>query len=1083
VRLRLAWRRTMNDLVKHIGVILAIGLGLVWWSPGAGAQATGQIAGVVSDTSGSVVPGATVEVTNQATGFIRSAVTAIDGAYTIPLLNPGVYEAKASLSGFRTTVQGGIEVVVNGTARVDLKLQVGSISEQVTVAAAAPLVETKNATLGVVIDQKKVVDLPLNGRNFTQLGTLIPGVVAPPAGLGGADGNATPGGFGNVTGGFNVNGMRNQSNNFLLDGSPNNDSFNTGFVLRPPPDAIEEFKILTHSYAAEYGRNAGSVVNVVSKSGSNDWRGGAWEFNRDDSRQATNYFATTKPALKQNQYGGSLGGPLEKNRAFFFGYYEGFNNRQGTTDNRVVLSSAQRGGDFSGGAAIRDPLTGQPFPGNVIPANRISPISTNILNQYIPLPNTAGNRSVRSPDVLDTREQFGLRGDYRLSDAHTLLARYMFAHTNNVNPLGGSNFSPAGNTADATLQDIMGSDTWIVKSSMINVVRANLNRISAKPNVTSGLDLKSLGFQYSGTNTTAQGLPFITVNGFFTTGDAQQPFATRTNNVLSVSDDFTWVTGRHAYKFGGELRRDQIFVSFINRPNGDYTFTGQYTGNAAADFLLGVPIQFRQGSGDPNLDGSSWTYALYAQDEFRFGSRLTLNYGLRYEVNQPFAESQNHLNAFHPGQQSTVIPSAPTGLVYPGDTGVPDGTYYTDKNNFAPRLAAIWDPNGDGRTSIRAAWGMFYDTLPGQGDFFQNGTLAPPFQPLTQVDFPAPISFASPLGGALPVGFPPGLIFIGWGPDFKTPMVQHYNVTVQRQVGSYWGLEAGYVGSRGYNLPIFMEVNPTIPILSPTPTVGPRVFPAFSLVRPTFSAADSWYNALQASARLRPWRGLNMLASYTLSHAVDDVSGLNIGGESRPMLPVTIGNQASIDTALEREKGDALFDARHRVVVSFGYELPRLESSNTAVRLALGGWQVNGILQAQTGFPLTAIEPNNVSLTSLTNRPNMTCDPNDNAPHTVAQYFNTNCFQRLTLAANAGQIGNEARDVIRGPGFARTDLSFFKNFVVTGSQQFQVRVEFFNLFNQERFGQPGNQIGSPTFGVITTADDGRIVQLGLKYTF
>jgi hypothetical protein len=452
-------------------------------------------------------------------------------------------------------------------------------------------------------------------------------------------------------------------------------------------------------------------------------------------------------------------------------------------------------------------------------------------------------------------------------------------------------------------------------------------------------------------------------------------------------------------------------------------------------------------------------------------------------VNQPFAESQNHLNAFHPGQQSTVIPSAPTGLVYPGDAGVPDGTYYTDKNNVAPRVAAIWDASGDGRTSIRAAWGMFYDTLPGQGDFFQNGTLAPPFQPLTQVDFPAPISFASPLGGALPVGFPPGLIFIGWGPDFKTPMVQHYNVTVQRQVGGYWGLEAGYVGSRGYNLPIFMEVNPTIPILSPTPTVGPRVFPAFSLVRPTFSAADSWYNALQASARMRPWRGVNMLASYTLGHAVDDVSGLNIGGESRPMLPVTIGNQASIDAALAREKGDALFDARHRFVLSFGYELPRLEDRNAAVRLTLGGWQVNGIIQGQTGFPLTAIEPNNVSLTSLTNRPNMTCDPNANAPHTVAQYFNTNCFQRLTLAANAGQVGNEARDVIRGPGFARTDLSFFKNFIITGAQQLQVRVEFFNLLNQERFGQPGNQIGSPTFGVITTADDGRIVQLGIKYTF
>src|SRR3954465_10726370 len=475
----------MNEWMTKTLAALGCVLTLILLPADAQAQATGQIAGVITDTSGSVVPGATVEVTNQATGFTRSVVTEVDGAYTIPLLNPGVYEAKATLSGFRTTVRGGIEVVVNGTARAALKLSVGAITEQVTGAASPPLVETRNATLGVVIDQQKVVDLPLNGRNVTQLGTLIPGVVAPPTGLGGADGNATPGGFGNVTGGFNVNGMRNQSNNFLLDGSPNNDSFNTGFVLRPPADAIQEFKILTHSYAAEYGRNAGSVVNVVSRSGSNDWHGAAWEFNRNDSLQATNFFATAKPALKQNQYGGSFGGPLQRNRAFFFGYYEGFNNRQGTTDTRVGLTQAQRAGDFSGGAVIRDPQTGAPFPGNVIPPSRISPIASSVLNQYIPLPNSAGNRAVRSPDVLDTREQCGLRGDYRLNDAHTLLARYMYAHTDNVNPLGGSNFSPAGNTAVATLQDIMGSDTWIMRSNMINVLRANVNRIDARPPVTS----------------------------------------------------------------------------------------------------------------------------------------------------------------------------------------------------------------------------------------------------------------------------------------------------------------------------------------------------------------------------------------------------------------------------------------------------------------------------------------------------------------------------------------------------------------------------------------------------------------------
>ena len=439
---------------------------------------------------------------------------------------------------------------------------------------------------------------------------------------------------------------------------------------------------------------------------------------------------------------------------------------------------------------------------------------------------------------------------------------------------------------------------WISHS----VPSASMNRISAKPTVTSGLNLKDLGFNYNPSNPMAAGLPFITVTGFFTTGDAQQPFATRANNVFGFTDDLTLVKGGHSMKFGGELRRDQIKVSFINRPNGDYTFGGtQYSGNAAADFLLGFPQQFRQATGDPNLDGSSWVYALYGQDEFRL-SRLTLNYGVRYEVNQPFAETQDHLNAFHPGQQSTVFPNAPTGLVYPGDAGVPRGTYPTDKNNVAPRLAAVWDVRGDGRTAVRSAWGIFYDTLPGQGDFFQNGTLAPPFQPLTEVNFPLQVTtppFANPLAGVTGTpGFPAGLIFIGWGTEFATPLVQQYNLTVQQQVGNNWGLEAGYVGSRGKNLPIFMEINPTIPILTPAPVIGPRVFPAFSLVRPTFSVAESWYDSLQTSARMRPWHGLNLLASYTLAHAVDHVSGLNIGGEPRPVLPVTIGDQASFDRAL-----------------------------------------------------------------------------------------------------------------------------------------------------------------------------------------
>lgn len=777
-----------------------------------------------------------------------------------------------------------------------------------------------------------------------------------------------------------------------------------------------------------------------------------------------------------------------KNRLFGFGYYEGYKNTRGTTDTRTVLTEAERAGNFAGGAEIRDPLTGLPFPGNVIPANRINPIATELLREFVPPPNTAANRFTQSPDVKDTRHQLGFRGDLRHNNGHSILGRVLFADTERFDPLLPSNFSPAGNVASATLLDVMGSHTFLLRSNMINVVRVAFNRIGASPNVTSGRDPRAYGWRITPSNPAALGLPNIAVEGFFTLGDLQQPFARRVNAVFSITDDFSWVSGRHSYKFGVELRRDRMELAYINRPNGNFTFNGQYTGHAAADFLLGFPQQYRQATGDPNMNGSTFATSVYAQDEWRVSSRLTANAGLRYEVASPFVEKDDKLNAFHPGEQSTRFPGAPTGLVYPGDAGVPRGTYRSDVDNLAPRLGLAWDPRGDGRTSVRAAWGLFYDTLAAQGDFFQNGTLAPPFQPLTEINYSLVSktpSFTDPLAGSTGgADFPPNLIFIGWGRDFDTPVVQHYNVTLQHQVRDRVGLEVGYVGSRGKHLPIFMEINPTQPILAPSPSQGSRRYPAFALVRPTFSEARSWYDSLQASAKLLPWRRLNALASYTWSHAIDHVSGLNIGGEPRPMLPVTMGDDRSIETALTREKGDALFDVRHRIVMSFGYELPTLDTRGAALREVLGGWQVNGIVQAQTGFALTGTEPVDVALQSLTNRPDAVCDPNASAPRTPSQWFDTRCFARLTLAANAGQVGDAGRGTVRGPGFARTDLSLFKNFDFAGRHRIQLRVEAFNLFDQVRFGNPGLSIGTPTtFGVITSADDGRIVQLGIKYEF
>ena len=1071
-------------LMMRLGFVVAM---LVAVPAAIWAQATGQINGVVTDASGGVLPGVTVEAVNAATGATRTAVTGADGLYTLPLLQPGVYRVKASLSGFSAALQENVRVTVTETSRVAFQMEIGQISDTVTVTARANLVETNNATRGIVIDQQKVVDLPLNGRNFTQLGTLIPGVVAPPSGLGGQTGDATPGGFGNATGGFNVNGMRNQSNNFLLDGATNNDTFNTGFVLRPPPDAIQEFKILTHAFGAEYGRNAGSVVNVVTKSGTNTLSGAAWEFNRDDTLQARNFFAPgnqPKPELKQNQFGAALGGPIVKNRLFGFGYYEGFRNDAGITNNVLVLSEAQRAGNF-GATAIRDPLTGQPFPNNTIPANRISPIASKLLTDFVPLPNSPGNRYIISPTVNDVRDQFGARFDVQLSQSQSLLARYMRSDTDRTTP---KVIAAVDQRALATLQDTMASHNYVIASNVINQARISVNRISANPAVTSGLNPKDYGINFANTNPLAAGLPSFAVQGFFgggtsALGDPQQPFVTRVNHVWQAADDLTWIKGRHSLKFGLDVRREAMNIAFINRPNGDLTFNGGLTGNAAADFLLGLPAQARATTRQAIQDGYGWLFAGYVQDDFRVTPNLTVNLGLRYELPTPFIDKNDAISGFRTTQQSTVYPNAPRGLVYAGDAGVPRGIVPTDKNNFAPRLSLAWDPFGDGKTSVRSAFGVFYDALAGQGDFFQSGVLSPPFTPLVELNTPTPITLADPLAAVAgpPNPFPAALTIIGWGDEFKSPYAYHYNVGVQRQFASTLGAEVAYVGSRGFNLPMFLEVNPGVYTSGQT-TRGARVLPAYALVRPTFSVAQSWFDSLQTSVRLLPTRGLNMLASYTLGKTTDHVSGLNIGGESRPVLPVTQGDDASIERALAAEKGPALFDARHRFVLSFGYELPTLDGRSSAVRALAGGWQLNGIYQAQSGFPLSVNQGGVLDIRYQTSRPDVTCDPND-GPKTTAQYFTTSCFTALTLAQTGERFGNAGRNTVRGPGFQSTDLSVFKNFDFLSHHRVQVRVEGFNVWNQARFRNPSGTFGTAPFGQITIAEDGRVVQLAVKYSF
>jgi hypothetical protein len=740
----------------------------------------------------------------------------------------------------------------------------------------------------------------------------------------------------------------------------------------------------------------------------------------------------------------------------------------------------------------------------VIDPARISPVSSYLLTNYIPLPNAPGNFYTAAPPNIDNRDMGGIRVDLKFGN-HALLGRYMESDQNLFGPITPSNFAPAGNRQRMNLHDAMASDTWVINARTINVARYARQWIDGRPNQTSGLDLAMAGYGFRSTNQQAAGLPNVTVTGYFTQGDAQQPFASRKNSVDTISDDLTWTKGRHTLQFGGEVRRDGIRLLYINRPNSAFTFNSNFTGHALADFLLGYPYMFQQGSGDPAMSGTSWTYSGYAQDQFRISPKLTIVVGGRYEVNQPYTEAKGHLAALHPGQQSTVQPNAPVGLVYPGDRDTPAATYYADTNNLSPRLAAIYDPAGDGKTVFRAAYGVYFDTVPGQGDFFQNGTLAPPFQPLQEIDFyqrpgtsASPAWFSDPYRGVTTsaVGFPSGLTFIGWSlpHSYKAPRVQHYNLGIEHQLTSQAGFELGYVGTRASQLPIFIEVNPTNVVQSSSVmsayAAGTRaVFPSLGLVRPTFSAAGSWYDSLQAQLTIRNWHRATATAAYTWSRSIDDVSGLNIGNDSRPILPVTIGDQDSIDRAMERERGNSLFDTRNRFVLSFGYELPRLQGKSAAERLLIGGWQINGIFQAQSGNPFTVVN-SSTTAQSLTFRPNMTCNPNDYADRnvgTTATFFDTSCFTlpRIGAKIDNSMSGDEPRGAVVGPGFNATDASIFKIFRITETQHADFRFEVFNVFNEAHFAQPGLTFGTSTFGHITSTvgNDSRVIQMAFKYGF
>jgi carboxypeptidase family protein len=1094
-------------------------------------QITASIRGTVVDPSGAIVQGASVTAKQTETGLTRTAMTDRTGAYILLELPVGHYELTTEAKGFQKYVQQGITLNVNETATIAVHLVVGAETQQVQVTADAQLIQDTVTSLGKVVLEREILDLPLDGRNFTQLGTLQPGVVPLTPGLKQAGSSLREGQS------YAVNGQRPESNNFLIDGANNFNGVDGGFVLKPPVDAITEFRILTHNSTAEFGNSLGSTTNIITKSGTNGIHGALWEFLRNDALDANNYFAKTVEPLKQNQFGATIGGPIRKDKAFFFAFYEGFRNRQGETAGATVPSLKQRNGDFSElcpegftgglcnnpnhqlGLEFTNPPT--PLPDNQLPPPFISSFAQNLLSLF-PLPNNGVNTFTSTQTKRDDSNQGGLRVDHYLSPNDSLNFRYMISDGTRFDPL-----SPAGASVpgfpigeDHRAQNLVAQETHTFSPSMIGVFRFSFLRnkflFGERTNHTPPSDL---GFTYQPSLAVATGPPFIQVNGYTTVGDPITGPRNTYENAYDYSGSLSWVRGRHELKFGGGFEHLHVNVLQGIATNGFFVVAPFPLTDAFASFLVGQPVFFLQGRGDfaRGIDGKSLNG--YVEDTYKATSRLTLNLGLRYDLPSPYTEIKNRQTLWVPGRQSTVIPNAPPGLLYPGDKGVPAGLIPTFKKAFAPRVGVAWDPTGSGNWLVTSAYGIYYEPYyTGQGGPLQSPISAPPYLQTEQISLSPtqPLNFADPYNGNPPPAntFATPLTNLTLAANLPLPYAQDWDLNIQRSLGKDLLLEVGYVGTKGTKLPRFIEGNPAIYIpgvdrsgnpISTTDNADRRRIHSectladspstcqFSSTGLISGIANSSYNALETSLKKRFSHGLSFLASYTYSKAIDDVSSFNISG-SGSIQVAGENDLAQNPFNLAAERGPSLFDARHRLVFSYQWSLPFWQHSQGWYRHAFGGWQLNGIATAMSGTPFTVFDSRDVSeqggapeITGFSaNRPNLVAGQNPNSgPRKVGTWLNADAFARITPdpTSPVQQFGTAGRNVALGPRYANWDFAACKNIRLAESKELQFRTELFNVLNHTNFHLPNSDISSPTFNQILAAEPPRLVQFALKFLF
>ncbi len=1133
--------------------LFAVGMSLFAFAGLALAQSVGEIAGEVRDTTGAALVGVSVVATNTETNVARNTTTNSQGAYDFPGLNPGNYSVRAEKQGFKTVVNTNIALQVQQSARIDIEMSLGSVSESVEVNAAAALLSTEDATVGTVIETKRIVELPLNGRNYLQLVALAPNVSY---GFGNAGQAVGRQGGDRSTQNIAVGGNRAYFTQFSLDGVENTDpNFNT-YVILPSIDALQEFKVQTGVYPAEFGREA-TQINVSTRAGGNQYHGALFEFLRNDKLDAANYAFTAKLVpknpFKQNQYGGTFSGPVwipklfnGRNRLFFMGNYESYRLRQSNQATYSLPTAANRTGDFSNllaqGIIIYDPLTrvynngtlvsAQPFPNNIIPQNRINPISTKFLNFY-PAPNLvpgAGSsiNFQQSQGAPRNKDQFILRMDFTESSKSQWFGRYSWNDENQIN----EGLYLNGNKILTNVEQYVGSNVRVFSPSVVNEARFGYNRffnsagrqLAFQRNVVSELAVPGLPTS----DPVAYGIPAIALAKYSGFGDdSDGPYA-NDNNSLQFVDSVSIVRGLHSFKLGGEFRRDHYNQVGNQFARGSFTFDGNATKNPVltqaggddfADFILGQVKRTEVAVAIASAKFVQNSFALYFDDTWKYSSKLTFTMGLRYERTPPFTDTSGRLITVGI-PADLAVPNVQDLSLHPYLERQGTGGFYdnidlrwpaiqvrrdgklgntlvkTDNLNFAPRLGVTWNPSP--KWVIRSGFGIFYsqDTGNPRFDVARNLAGRTRFESDNNTLYTFQNALSSLAGTVVNVTTPYAFANLY---DRKTPRTMTYLLNIQRELSGNTVVEVGFLGSLSHHLESLRAVNEALP--GTTPILSRTPFPEFGRIQLVDASTNANYNGASVKVTKRYTNGLTYLAAYTFSKSIDDASSIRTNDGD------TLFPQNS--HCLRCERGLSIFNTKSRFVTSLLYDIPvgkgrSFDVSNRFLNAAIGGWQAGTIFTYQTGFPITI--QGNARDTSLVgggfDRPNATgispVLPND--LQTTEHFFNNctpasgtsparNCGLNGTSGPSyvvqpAGTFGNVGRNTLIGPRLFNFDASLIKDFHFKESQYLQFRWESFNATNHPNWGNPDSSIFSNTFGVITgTRTSMRQQQFALKYIF